>query len=189
MTEENRGASDDAQVDVQRFEFMVNAYRAPAMALALNVLGNREDAEDACQETFVSAYRSMAQKALPSNLKSWILTILYRRCLDIVRRRNRSFRLAQKVKTEIVLQSDNPGNSRIDPHRPFEKLSLSQSVLQGLTKKERLVLSLWANEDYSFQEIAGVLGCSPGTVRAHLFRARKKLKTMMEKGHDALPVR
>jgi RNA polymerase sigma-70 factor, ECF subfamily len=182
-----QGTPGRLQDGLERFELMMKQYRAPAMALALNVLGNREDAEDACQDTFVSAYHSLETNPLPSNLKSWILTILYRRCLDILRRRNRSFRLAQKVRTEIPRQGLKPGNSQTDPHRLPEKLALSQSMLQGLTEKERLVLSLWANEDYSFREIAGVLGCSPGTVRVHLFRARRKIKATVEEGHEVLP--
>lgn len=168
---------------------MMNKYRAPAMALALNLLGNREDAEDACQETFVSAYFNLESNSNPSNLSSWILTILYRRCLDILRRRQRSIRLVHKVKTEMPRKTSNPGDSRENSKGPAGKLPLFQRVLQLLTEKEKLVFSLWANEDYSFQEIAGILGCSQSTARVHLFRARKKIKALLEKGHDSLSTR
>jgi len=168
---------------------MMNQYRAPATALALNVLGNREDAEDACQEACVSAYHRMGSNPLPANLKGWILTILYRRCLDILRRRRRSLRLTQRVQTEISGTKPNPGSPRGNPFSLSGKLVLSKSVLGALTEKERLAISLWANEDYSAPEIAGILGCSGATARVHLFRARKKIKVAMEKGHDCLPSR
>jgi RNA polymerase sigma-70 factor (ECF subfamily) len=186
MSEEKQGTPGRVQDDLERFELMMNEYRPPAMALALNVLGNREDAEDACQEAFVSAYHSLESHPLPSNLKGWILTILYRRCLDILRRKQRSIRLVRRVQTEIPRWVPNPGSSLDNPPYPTGKLALSESVLQALTEKERLALSLWANEDYSFQEIAGILGCSPSTARVHLFRARRKIKAFLEKGHDSL---
>ncbi|MDI6849394.1 MAG: sigma factor-like helix-turn-helix DNA-binding protein [Candidatus Saccharicenans sp.] len=49
---------------------------------------------------------------------------------------------------------------------------------------ERTCLFLWAREGYSSEEIAGIIGCSPGTVRVHLFQARKKLKRLMEGGNE-----
>lgn len=168
---------------------MMNQFRAPAMALALNVLGNREDAEDACQEAFASAFHSMETNPLPSNLKGWILTILYRRCLDILRRRRRSIRLAQRVRAEISGRMLYPGNPQGNPSSPTGKLVLSQGVLRALTDKERLAVSLWANEDYAPPEIAGILGCSQATARVHLFRARKKIRAAVEKDHDALSFR
>jgi RNA polymerase sigma-70 factor (ECF subfamily) len=189
MVKENPGAPGHVQVDPERFENMMLEYRPPAMALALNVLGNREDAEDACQDTFVSAYHSLESHPLPSNLKGWILTILYRRCLDILRRRQRSTRLAQRVQAQIPRRISSPCNPLGNPSSPVGKLALSQRVLQALTEKERLAISLWANEDYSTPEIAGILGCSEATARVHLFRARRKIKSMVEKGHDSLSTR
>jgi RNA polymerase sigma-70 factor (ECF subfamily) len=189
MVKENPGAPGGVRVDPEGFENIVREYRPPAMALALNVLGNREDAEDACQDTFVSAYHSLESHPIPASLKSWILTILYRRCLDILRRRQRSIRLAHRVQTELPRRISNPGVPPNNRASPTKKLALSQSVLQALTEKERLAISLWANEDYSAPEIAGILGCSQATARVHLFRARRKIKTIVEKGHDFLSAR
>lgn len=168
---------------------MMNQYRAPAMALALNVLGNREDAEDACQETFASAYHSLESHPVPENLKGWILTILYRRCLDVLRRRHRSLRLFRKVRADMPLRAPGPKPSEGNPHPSTGKFALSQEILRILTEKERLALSLWANEDYSYREVAGIMGSSPSTTRVHLFRARRKIKDLLEKGHDSLPSR
>lgn len=169
-----------------RFEDIMRTYRAPAMALALNVLGNREDAEDACQEAFVAAYRVLDHDSPPPALKAWLFTVLYRKCLDVVRRRRRSDRLVRKVREEAP-DPETPG--RREPRALREKLVLSGRVLGALGEKERLVLSLWANEGYTLNEIAAVLACAPSTVRVHLFQARRKIKAMMEKNDGQLPTR
>ncbi|MBC7364615.1 MAG: helix-turn-helix transcriptional regulator [Candidatus Aminicenantes bacterium] len=61
---------------------------------------------------------------------------------------------------------------------------LSDKVFRELSARERACLVLWANEGFTAREIAGVLGLSPGTVRVHLFQARRKLKKLMERGNE-----
>jgi len=171
---------------LEHFEEIMRTYRAPAMALALNVLGNREDAEDACQEAFAAAYRVLKPESPPPALKAWLFTVLYRKCLDAVRRRRRSDRLVRKVKQEAP-DPETPG--RREPRSLSDKLVLSEGVLGILGEKERLILSLWAKEEYTLNEIAGILACAPSTVRVHLFQARRKIKAWMEKDHVPLPTR
>jgi RNA polymerase sigma-70 factor (ECF subfamily) len=171
---------------LDRFEDIMRTYRAPAMALALNVLGNREDAEDACQEAFAAAYRVLKPESPPPALKAWLFTVLYRKCLDVVRRRRRSERLFRKVRQEAP-DPETPG--RREPRSLSDKLVLSERVLGVLGEKERLILSLWAQEEYTLNEIAKVLACAPSTVRVHLFQVRRKIKALMEKSHVPLPTR
>lgn len=177
-----------AQDGTEKLEEMINAYRPPAMAFALNILGNREDAEDACQETFASAYHDLASLPFPAGARKWLFTILYRKCLDTLRRRRRSTRLVWKITSEdperLFHCEASAGNPASGPDAPLPK-----SLLRSLSEKERAVLALWANEDYSAGEIAGIIGCSASTVRVHLFRARRKIKAKMEKDHGLLQTR
>jgi RNA polymerase sigma-70 factor (ECF subfamily) len=55
-----------------------------------------------------------------------------------------------------------------------------------LNPKERISVCLWANEGYTSDEIASVLRCAPSTARVHLFKARRKIKTLLEEGNVAL---
>jgi len=59
------------------------------MATAMTVLGNRQDAEDICQETFVQAYRHIASFDSGRDLRAWLYTILYRRCLNVIKKKKR----------------------------------------------------------------------------------------------------
>jgi RNA polymerase sigma-70 factor (ECF subfamily) len=69
---------------------------------------------------------------------------------------------------------------RQDPTRNPE---LDPRLLEGLSPGEKMTLILWANEGYTGEEIASVLRCSPSTARVNLYKARKKLKAMLE-GED-----
>lgn len=162
------------------FKLLADKYAAPAMALAMNVLGNRQDAEDACQEAFIQVFRNLDRYDGRAGFQTWLFTILYRRCLDVVRKRKRASRLFDKARTEQVRAAEGP--LRVpDGGRP-----LGESLLKALNPKERTALSLWANEGFKAEEIARVIHVSAGTARVYLFNARKKLKAILEKDHAVL---
>ncbi len=162
------------------FRAIVERYSGPAMALALNVLGNYSDAEDACQELFIQVYRNLKRYDMKKSFKNWMYTILYRRCLDRLRSRRRSAELVRKMGHETELATPaNPSSSR-EPRR------LPSALLESLKTRERTALCLWANEGFSAQEIAEVLRCSASTARVYLFQARKKIKKLLEQGHVSL---
>lgn len=168
-----RGRTED-------FRAIVERYSPPAMALALNVLGNFSDAEDACQELFIQVYRNLKSYDMNKSFKNWVYTILYRRCLDQIRKRRRSADLVRKMARETPLAIPaNPGSSESSGRLP-------SVLLENLKTKERTALCLWANEGYSAQEISEVLRCSASTARVYLFQARKKIKKLLEQGHVSL---
>jgi len=165
---------------MEDFRMIVERYTAPAMALAMNILGNRDDAEDACQELFIQVYRHLKSYDKERSFKNWVYTILYRRCLDHLKRRRQSAELVKKMGRETVLTTPvNPGHS----HPPR---SLPSDLLGLLKAKERTALCLWANEGYTAQEISEVLRCSASTARVYLFQARKKIKKSLEQGYVSL---
>src|SRR4030067_1945039 len=109
--------------NMEDFRMIVEQYTAPAMALAMNVLGNRDDAEDACQELFIQVYRNLGSYDPTRNFKNWAYTILYRRCLDCLKRRRQSAEVGKKMGRETVLGTPaNPGHShpprRLPSHLP-----------------------------------------------------------------------
>lgn len=163
------------QGEVEEFRKIVDKYRGKVMALALNILGNREDAEDACQEAFIQAYRHLERFDVRKSFRSWLYTIITNLCLDQLRKRRRFQRFFSRLRREPSLE----GRGQHSRQLPSE--SLLQGMLQELSFKERAVLYLWAVEGYTSEEISSVIRCSPSTARVHLFKARKKIKAIVEK--------
>lgn len=167
------------RLEERDFPKIVEMFTAPSLALAVNVLGNRQDAEDACQEAFIQVFRNLDRFDSRAGFETWLFTILYRRCIDVIRKRKRASKLYQKAKVEHVLMTD--------PRRgPEAGRPLDSALLNGLSPKERTALSLWANEGYSAEEISRVIQTSASTARVYLFNARKKLKASLERTHEAL---
>jgi RNA polymerase sigma-70 factor (ECF subfamily) len=170
--------------EAQEFKKIVDAYSPPLLALALNILGNREDAEDACQETFLRAFHHRDSFDVERSLRNWLMTILYRRCLDHLKKRKRFRGFVNRS----AWNSPNPVHRLPAAPDPGPK-PLPPRLLEFLTPRERTALSLWANEDYTAEEIARVIACSASTARVYLFNARKKIKAFLEKDHVAMQTR
>ena len=163
------------QGEVDEFKKIVSRYRGKVMALALNILGNYEDAEDACQDSFIQAYRNLDRFDIRKSFSNWLFSILYNRCLDQLRKRSRFYNFFKRAKSDPSLHNVNQESSQSSAQ------PLAQSILRELSPKERTVLFLWAEEGYTSEEIASVLRCSSSTARVHLFKARKKIKNRLEK--------
>ncbi|MGD2295501.1 MAG: RNA polymerase sigma factor [Candidatus Aminicenantes bacterium] len=167
--------------DVDKFRQIVDKYRGKVTGMAINILGNKEDAEDACQETFINVYQNLDKFDFERNFKDWLFTILYNRCIDKVRKRTRFYNFFNKKKIEY--HNNHNSDYRTNPEN---MQIISDSLLQKLSPKERTAVYLWAYEGYTSDELGVVLNCSSSTARVHIFKARKKLKKILENGHDTL---
>jgi RNA polymerase sigma-70 factor (ECF subfamily) len=166
--------------EAEAYREIMDRYKTKAMALALNMLGNREDAEDACQEAFARIYLNLDKFDLQSPFRNWFYAILSNRCLDLLRKRRRFFSFFKKMKEEYtdIVGTQSSSSSHSQP--------LAPKILEGLSPKERVVLCLWASEGYSSVEIGQVMRCAPSTARVLLYKARKKIKTKMENENVSL---
>jgi RNA polymerase sigma-70 factor (ECF subfamily) len=165
----------------ESFRTLMDRYRAPAMALALNILTNPQDAEDACQEGFLRAYKNMHTFDIERNFKNWFYGLLSNACLDQLRKRKRFSLFVGRFRREFVSAVER------QPAAPAATGEFDFKYLRCLSPKERASLYLWSQEECSGEEIAAVLGCSRKTAYVHLFRARTKLKAALkEERHGTL---
>lgn len=147
---------------------------AAAHAVALAVLGNSEDAEDVCQDGFVTALERLESCRPEEKFRPWLLTIVRNRALDL--RRRRRVRAAEPLDE---VGGATPASPRADPLRAAERSNARDhlaAALAMLTDVRRDVLLLHDLEGWTHPEIAEHLGLAVGTVRAHLFWARRHLR-------------
>lgn len=172
--EDNHLVKNCLDGSMEDFRHIMDRYTGRAMAMAVNILGNREDAEDVCQDVFIRVFHNLDRFDPRKKFKDWLYAILYNRCMDILRKRTRFYKYFQKTSGELK-EAQRTGEEPSPSSR-----ELPQRFLQMLSPRERTALILWANESYTSDEIAGVLNCSSSTARVYLFKARKKVKKKLE---------
>ncbi len=156
------------QTDLAAFEALYTSHGARLKSLALNLLGNVPDAEDAVQEAFVRAYRNRHSFRHAAALGTWVTRILINACYDLGRRR-------ALRKGEEELDAD----ATFDPPSPAGdhplRLTLQRAVGQ-LAPIYREVFLLAEVEGYTHREIGAILDIPEGTSKARLFEARRQLR-------------
>ena len=137
-------------------------------ALAIGILRNEADAQDAVQNALLNAYAHLSQLRLTQRVKPWLMTILTRECYRILQQRH------PQVDVDAAIISQ-PGMTDVDT-----RLSLWDAVAE-LEISYRTVVLLFYYEDMSVRQIAEALVLSQDTVKKRLSRAREKLRTLLEK--------
>src|SRR4051794_23239423 len=168
-------ASDEALVTAARagsdaaFTAIVQRHEAPLTAYARQVLGGRHhDAEECVQDAFVRALRSMRSNDAEIALRPWLHAIVRNRCLDQLRKPNRTTDLDPH---EAVLADHGPGPVSMIAHR--QKLDDVVAGLEQLPERQRRALVMHELEDRSHSSIGRALGVSAGASKALVCRARQ----------------
>ena len=152
--------------------------------LAFRLSGNRHDAEDLTQETFVRVFRSLAQYS-PGTFEGWLHRITTNLFLDMVRRRQRIRFDALPEDAVDRLPGSDPG-----PEQAYDEMHLDpeiQAALDALPPDFRVAVVLCDLEQLSYEEIAATLGIKVGTVRSRIHRGRVLLREAL--AHRAPGVR
>jgi RNA polymerase sigma-70 factor (ECF subfamily) len=159
--------------DMESYKTLMNRHRGGAMAVALNMLMNYEDAEDACQDAYLKAFQNLVRFDCRRSFKNWFYALVSNLCLDRIRKKRRFFKFLGRLKSEEMTAAGSPP-------RPVSHAGLIDlKRLRCLSPRERTALYLWAQEGCSGSEIAEALGCSEKTAHVYLFKARTKLKAFL----------
>jgi RNA polymerase sigma-70 factor (ECF subfamily) len=144
---------------------------------------NKTEAEDLVQETCLRALRGVGGLRSGDSAKSWLFTILRNIWLNQLRHR-RTAPDGVELDTDESRQIE-PADATQDPHSDYvSKVEREQvrAAIQRLPVEFREIIILREYEELSYQEIAAVLDCPPGTVMSRLARARARLRELLPAG-------
>ena len=137
---------------------------------------NGDDAADAAQEAFVSAWRALPFFREESNFATWLYRLATNASIDLLRREKRH---RAPLSLDDEEQSVDVADETASPDTLYEKKELREAVLramEGLSDEQRRILVLRELQQLSYQEIAEVLELDLGTVKTRIHRARKNLR-------------
>ena len=150
-------------------------------ALALRVTRDGDLAADAVHDAFAAALEGLGEFRGEARLSTWLYRIVYRKAIDLLRRRGREQPLEEA--DEAALAAEDGGGRAAAWARPPDELLLGaesrqalERALQELSPQQRAVFELREVEQRPTEEVAEVLGIPAGTVRVYLHRARLKLR-------------
>ena len=171
--------SQYAPSDPLLVEAMARDYRAALYRLAISILDEPADAEDAAQETLIKAARSLHQYVIGTNFRAWLYQIAVNTCRAALRKRARRGRLHQVLAALQVRQSPVAGPEEITA-RHASQVQLWNLVAQ-LPEKQRLVVILHLAHDLPVAEVAQIVGANTKTVYSRLYAAYQNLRGEIER--------
>lgn len=171
-------ASDSAIVrrvldgDTESFAVLVARHHAACLRLATHVLGTREDAEDAVQETFLRAYRHLVRYQERERFTGWLFRILVNQCRTTLARRRRG-------ETHIAEGAPELASCDEDVAEWAERDEMLRTALERLHPLQREAVLLRFSADLSYEEMAAATGAGVSALKMRVKRACAQLRVML----------
>lgn len=157
------------------YEPLVRAYEPAGLRLAIAMMGNTEDAQDALQMAFIKTYDTLPRFDLRRPFGPWFFQILRNQCRDMLRSRKAKFNM-EAIDERL---EQRPADTDRGPERLRQKNAAKELLWRGLERigtEHREILVLKELEGFRYAEIAQILDIPEGTVASRLYHARSALK-------------
>ena len=165
--------------DSDAFREIVRRFTPRVFAVARNLVSNAGDAEDVVQEVFFKVHRKLSSFREDAAFGTWLYRVTVNTAADSLkkRRQDHSVTVDDLGQLALVDPADGPDESlgRRNLRREIRK------AMSCLPEKFRTIIVLRELEGLSYQEISRIIGCSKGTVESRLFRARARLRDLLER--------
>jgi RNA polymerase sigma-70 factor (ECF subfamily) len=176
-----------ARDDIQgAFEALVERYQNRLVGILFHMVGNKEEAEDLCQEVFLRIYKARKGYRPRAKFSTWLYTIANNLALNHLRRKGRTKNLPlggasgsqpiAPVARNLVGREGTPSG----PLRQAELSDLVRDALSTLNEDQKMAVLLNKFEEMSYAEIADVMNRSPEAIKSLLARARNQLREQLE---------
>ncbi|HXY55311.1 MAG TPA: sigma-70 family RNA polymerase sigma factor [Nitrospirota bacterium] len=177
------------QGDLNAFESLVNKHQKRMLNIAFRMIGDYDEACEAVQDAFISAFKNIMNFRGQAKFTTWLTAITVNHSRNRLKRmRSRSgheaFSLDAPVKAddgEMVADPPSKEPSALDLLEKRYVQGRVQDCIKALAPEYREVVILRDLQDFSYEEISGVLNMREGTVKSRLFRAREAVKDCLKK--------
>jgi RNA polymerase sigma-70 factor, ECF subfamily len=165
--------------DVESFRILVERYRDRYSRYAFHMLGNREDAEEALQDAFTRAYRSLGRCEDPERFGAWLFRILVNRCRTLGARRGR------RAQTFVV---DETAILEAAEEHPADRSAWREEIdraLQQLRSEQREAFLLKYVDDMGYDEMSQLTGVGVSALKMRVMRACERLRELLSEVQSA----
>jgi RNA polymerase sigma-70 factor (ECF subfamily) len=156
--------------DREAFGPLVDAYKDMVYTLCLRMLTSEADAEEAAQDVFVKAFRSIGSFQAKSKFSTWLYRIAYNQCISVIRKKVKMIDMVDEIPEGQPDEGEISGLENISANERKKYLKLA---IDALAETDALVVTLFYFDELSLAEIAGITGLSSSNIRIKLHRSRK----------------
>jgi len=167
------------------FNLLVWRWQKPILNFVYRYVGNRTDAEDICQRTFIKVYKNLHRLKDPGKFSTWLYQIAANLSRDWLRRkrRNNSISIEEVGGETSILPEGSWKGSRSDPEGEMHQQQLRHYLewaMGRIPEEQRLVVVLKIYQGLKFTEIAEVLGLPVNTVKSRLYYGLRALREVLK---------
>jgi RNA polymerase sigma-70 factor (ECF subfamily) len=169
------------------FETLVERYQNRLLGILFHLVGNREEAEDLCQDVFLRIYKARKGYRPKAKFSTWLFTITNNLALNHLRSKGRNKSVAMsgaannsQAVASVAQQLASREGTPSAEMRQAELAELVRAALAVLNEDQKLAVLLSKFEEMSYAEIAAVMGRSPAAIKSLLARARNQLREQLE---------
>ncbi|MCJ8208155.1 sigma-70 family RNA polymerase sigma factor [Mucilaginibacter sp. RS28] len=159
---------------------LIKRHQRFVFTLAMRFAKNREDAEEIAQDTFIKAYRNLANFQQQSKFSTWLYSIVYTTAMTFLRKRRMDTDSIDDENVYIQLENQQGGFDQNYAENRSRSYYLNKAIEQ-LLPDDAAIITLFYKGEQSLEEIAVTLGMEANTVKVKLFRARQRLKEKLER--------
>ncbi len=175
--------------NVNEFARLEKKYRRIVSFLVRKMIRNEQDVEDLTQDTFVRAFAALHTFQFEYPFSRWLYRIASNRCIDHLRRKRFAMYSIDeprrgKDEGEFVVELPDSGPAPDSILLAKERADLLRVAFDALPEKYKVVIRMRHEEELDYQEIADRLDLPLGTVKAHIFRARKRMYAVLTRNND-----
>jgi RNA polymerase sigma-70 factor (ECF subfamily) len=163
--------------DPEAFRALFEKYKDLVYSVALRYSGDPAVAQDIAQDTFLKLFSALGSFRGDSNFEAWLYRMVVNSCFDQKRKTRRLTPLLDGILDALR----TPDLSVLDEVLRSEMSTYVRSVVDGLPANQKMVVVLRYTQGLSYDEIAGILGCSAGTIASRLNRAHKLLERRLSR--------
>ncbi|MDC6390057.1 sigma-70 family RNA polymerase sigma factor [Maribacter sp. PR1] len=166
------------QGNISAYEQLVDRYKNMVFTLALRLVGNKEEAEEVTQDTFLKVYDAISNFKGDSKFSTWLYKIAYHKSLDYIKKiktqpRTNSLDGSYELDFQLMNETWNSLESK-------EKRRNIKKAIERLEGEDGLLITLFYFEELTLKEIANITDLEANTVKVRLHRARKKLALILK---------
>lgn len=165
------------QGNTRVYAVLVDRYKSYVFTLTLRFFTDTNDAEEAAQDVFIKAYKALDSYKATAKFSTWLYTITTNTCISKVRQKRNN--VTHQPEEQLISHAGHENNTELQQDQAFKK-GVIKKAMTMLQEDESLIIFLFYTHEQSIDEICHIMNITPGNAKVKLYRARKKLREIMD---------